>query len=66
MTFNTALSRAIDWLVWRLETSPESGDVDGLRVMLRECEREIPPRWNEQEIGYADELEQDIVADLPY
>jgi hypothetical protein len=63
---NTALSRAIDWLRWRLEHEPAPEDVEGLRVMLKDCESEIPPRWNEQEIGYADELEQDIVADLPY
>jgi hypothetical protein len=62
--FNTELSRAIDWLRFRLESQPESDDIDSLLLMLAACEACIPWYW--QELGYADELDSEIIADMPY
>jgi hypothetical protein len=64
VNFNTELSRAIDWLHTRLENQPDPDDIDSLLVILSDCEQDIP--WYAQEIGYADELDRDIIADLPY
>ena len=42
--FSHGLSRAIDWLVFRLESEPDPEDEASLQVILRDCEAQKPPR----------------------